>query len=91
MSTQPGDKCAARQYSDQMHCAACRLTWDTNDTDPPPCPRLVKSPVLVTSERIKSGSPEHMRIEAQRLEMDSRGLQWKDEQRFVSGCFRTER
>lgn len=30
-------KCRARQYSDQMICAACGLTWDTNDPDPPAC------------------------------------------------------
>lgn len=30
-------KCAARQYSDQMQCAKCGITWDTNDIDPPKC------------------------------------------------------
>lgn len=30
--------CKARQYSDQMNCAACGLCWDVNDPDPPPCP-----------------------------------------------------
>lgn len=55
MSTQPGDKCAARQYSDQMQCAACRLTWDTNDTDPPPCPRLVKAKPSPFDSRLLSG------------------------------------
>lgn len=34
-------RCAARQFSDQMQCAPCRLTWDTNDPDPPACGRLV--------------------------------------------------
>lgn len=29
--------CAARQYSDQMHCAKCGLTWDMNDPEPPKC------------------------------------------------------
>jgi hypothetical protein len=32
-------RCAARQYSDQMHCQVCRLTWDMNDPDPPACRR----------------------------------------------------
>lgn len=27
----------ARQYSDQMQCAACGKAWDVNDPDPPPC------------------------------------------------------
>lgn len=29
--------CAARQYSDQMHCGKCGLTWDMNDPEPPRC------------------------------------------------------
>jgi len=29
--------CQARQYSDQMHCAKCGLTWDVNDPDAPAC------------------------------------------------------
>lgn len=34
---QPG--CRAVQYSDQMHCPDCDLTWDMNDPEPPPCAR----------------------------------------------------
>lgn len=30
-------ECEARQYSDQMHCKKCNLTWDMNDLDPPKC------------------------------------------------------
>lgn len=30
-------KCAARKYSDQMHCSRCALTWDMNDPVPPWC------------------------------------------------------
>lgn len=29
--------CQARQYGDQMMCAACGLNWDTNDQEPPKC------------------------------------------------------
>lgn len=29
--------CQARQYGDQMICAACGLNWDTNDPEPPQC------------------------------------------------------
>jgi len=29
--------CKARQYSDQTRCLACKLVWDTNDPEPPPC------------------------------------------------------
>jgi len=39
--------CRARQYSDEMHCAACRLRWDTNDPEPPACPQMVKAPPIV--------------------------------------------
>lgn len=31
--------CEARQYSDEMNCARCRLVWDVNDPDPPQCPK----------------------------------------------------
>ena len=32
--------CQARQYSDQMMCAPCGLTWDTNDPEPPDCRKV---------------------------------------------------
>lgn len=35
-------KCKSRQYSDQMVCHDCRLVWDMNDPDPPPCKLEVK-------------------------------------------------
>ena len=35
-------RCQARQYSDQMMCGACGLTWDMNDPDPPICNNGVK-------------------------------------------------
>jgi hypothetical protein len=31
--------CDARQFSDQMICETCDLTWDTNDSNPPSCKR----------------------------------------------------
>lgn len=34
--------CKARQYSDQMSCAACGLTWDVNDPEPPICPQAAR-------------------------------------------------
>ena len=34
--------CQARQYGDQMICAACGLTWDTNDLEPPECRKNIK-------------------------------------------------
>jgi hypothetical protein len=39
-------RCQARQYSDEMVCNACRLRWDTNDREPPPCGNSVSSPPL---------------------------------------------
>lgn len=32
--------CHARQYGDQMICAACGLIWDTNDPEPPECRKV---------------------------------------------------
>lgn len=34
--------CHARQYGDQMICAPCGLTWDTNDPEPPECRTNIK-------------------------------------------------
>jgi len=31
------NNCKARQYSDQMYCGHCGVTWDVNDPDPPVC------------------------------------------------------
>lgn len=31
--------CKPRQYSDIMTCETCDMVWDTNDCDPPACPR----------------------------------------------------
>lgn len=50
-------RCYARQYSDQMYCAVCRLTWDTNDADPPPCKRTIKAAVPELSPAFQSGLP----------------------------------
>lgn len=33
-------ECLARQYGDQMICAACGLNWDTNDPEPPECHKV---------------------------------------------------
>lgn len=30
-------RCHVMQYSDQMICHTCNLTWDTNDSSPPAC------------------------------------------------------
>jgi hypothetical protein len=35
--------CSARRMGDQMHCVACRLVWDMNDPEPPPCGRVVRT------------------------------------------------
>ena len=37
--------CQARQYGDQMICAPCGLTWDTNDPEPPECRKNIKRAV----------------------------------------------
>lgn len=40
-----GNKCEAKQYSDQMCCGRCGLTWDVNDPEPPKC---------LTTEQVKA-------------------------------------
>ena len=41
--------CQARQYSDEMSCAACGLSWDISDPNPPKC-RLRLSCAVCDSE-----------------------------------------
>ena len=55
-------RCHARQYGDQTYCATCRLTWDTNDPDPPACgkgTRVVVAPERVEPKRLEfaTGQP----------------------------------
>lgn len=40
-ATVPGDRkpCSTVVTGDMSFCATCGLRWDTNDTDPPKCPR----------------------------------------------------
>lgn len=33
-------KCEAKQYSDQMHCEHCNLSWDMNDPWSPDCAKI---------------------------------------------------
>ena len=44
--------CQARQYSDEMHCARCRLRWDVNDPSPPACqPHVLTVPSVPLAPR----------------------------------------
>jgi len=43
----PQRNCLARQYSDQMMCAACGLAWDINDPDPPACRKVDRRSKIV--------------------------------------------
>lgn len=45
-------KCEARQYSCEMVCTRCNMTWDTNDPHPPKCKTGVELFQYV-KERIK--------------------------------------
>lgn len=40
-ATVPGDRkpCSTVISGDQTFCATCGLRWDTNDVDPPACPK----------------------------------------------------
>jgi hypothetical protein len=35
---------SAVRYSDQYHCSHCGKQWDVNDTNPPDCKPMVKTP-----------------------------------------------
>jgi hypothetical protein len=37
--------CNARQLSDEMACLSCRLRWDVNDPEPPPCKPIPADPM----------------------------------------------
>ena len=61
--------CQARQYGDQMICAACGLYWDVNDPEPPECrkvdgrTRKVKAAGRFEEEptpRTRTGLPENL-------------------------------
>lgn len=41
--------CFARQYGDQMFCPTCKLTWDTNDSEPPNCQKVDRRTKFVKS------------------------------------------
>lgn len=39
--------CLARNYGDQMVCAACSLTWDLNDPERPDCRKVDRRSKIV--------------------------------------------
>ena len=41
--TKQSAACKARQYSDEMVCHECGLTWDVNDPEPPKCAIIQRS------------------------------------------------
>lgn len=48
-----GTHCSVRQYSDQMYCSICRLTWDTNDQNPPVCKNYKSVEIKPTDSPVK--------------------------------------
>lgn len=44
-------RCVARQYSDQMSCGRCALTWDMNDPEPPECGAVTRRLKRTATER----------------------------------------
>lgn len=54
--------CEARQYSDQMHCKRCDLTWDMNDYDPPECltPKEIGQRTIATLYRELEHEPRNL-------------------------------
>lgn len=39
-------QCDARQYSDEMICGVCKMTWGVNDQDAPVCGKALKSAII---------------------------------------------
>ena len=51
-------ECQARQYGDQMICAACGLNWDVNDPEPPECRKNIKRAIAkVTAQFEQENRP----------------------------------
>ena len=53
--------CQARQYGDQMICAPCGLTWDTNDPEPPECRKNIKRAVARVAKIEEEAAPSSPR------------------------------
>lgn len=49
--------CQARQYSDQMLCAACGLAWDMNDPEPPECHKNIKRAIARVAKIEEEAAP----------------------------------
>ncbi len=49
--------CQARQYGDQMICAPCGLTWDTNDPEPPECRKNIKRAIARVAKIEEDAAP----------------------------------
>lgn len=52
------EACKARQFSDQMCCSKCNLSWDKNDPEPPTCNVQVSVPITVNTETPRRVKPE---------------------------------
>lgn len=51
--------CEAKQYSDQMVCVRCRLTWDVNDPAAPQCDPITK--IKIPTETMEQEFQTHYR------------------------------
>ncbi len=51
--------CQARQYGDQMMCAPCGLTWDTNDPEPPECRKNIKRAIARVAKIEEQAAPRN--------------------------------
>lgn len=52
--------CHVRIYGNQNFCSACKLTWDTDDPDPPKC--------------LKKSGAKQIEFEAQKVPAKPKGL-----------------
>jgi dihydrofolate reductase len=42
-------RCSAKQFSDQMVCGKCALTWDVNDPEPPVCVAVEPQVIMIAA------------------------------------------
>lgn len=58
--------CEAQQYSDEMKCGRCGLTWDANDRDAPDCLPVNNLPELL-AQRARDAEEKRKQAEAERV------------------------
>lgn len=85
--------CQARQYSDQMYCPKCRITWDVSDPDPPECPgRMAREAAKLLRENLVPPNVVKTKQDAQELtKRDPSGRVWRVGERYYLAVMKSHR